>query len=459
MSDDEMMWDDAGEDDGDDGGEEEEVEEDEDDAPKKDGKGGKNQSYKWENIYFKAKDQLEDEPDAAIKKFEDIVKGESPQGEWSYKSLKRLVRLYQNKNNAAKVLEYYQQLLALSKAVTENVLFKGINKCLDIVASSNLDLINKAYDATLSSLKNSKSDTFWFKIKHKQAKLLLDKNEPVHLAKALDELHKSCLGKDGKLDPKKGSNLIDVYSLEIQLAMNNKDRKKTKEIYQRALQVAKENPCILNSRLAIFHFCGGKILMEQHEWEQAYSSFQEAFRFFEEAGNSLKIPCLKYLVLANMLRLSKIDPFNSPDTANLKNHKEIAPMASLAVAYANNDIKQFEKILSDHKKNILGDPFIAFFLTDLLREMRTQVLLEVIRPYTRIKMPFLAKELNISLAEVESLLVDLILDSKIVGHIDQVQQLVTFEATASSAVRKYNALEKWTNSINSTHALIINRLN
>jgi hypothetical protein len=47
--------------------------------------------------------------------------------------------------------------------------------------------------------------------------------------------------------------------------------------------------------------------MEQHEWEQAYSSFQEAFRFFEEAGNSLKIPCLKYLVLANMLRLSKVD--------------------------------------------------------------------------------------------------------------------------------------------------------
>jgi COP9 signalosome complex subunit 2 len=62
--------------------------------------------------------------------------------------------------------------------------------------------------------------------------------------------------------------------------------------------------------------------------------------------------------------------------------------------------------------------------------MRTQVLLEVIRPYTRIKMPFLAKELNITLVEVESLLVDLILDSKIVGHIDQVQQLVTFEATA-----------------------------
>jgi hypothetical protein len=33
---------------------------------------------------------------------------------------------------------------------------------------------------------------------------------------------------------------------------------------------------------------------------------QEAFRFFEEAGNSLKIPCLKYILLSNMLRSSKV---------------------------------------------------------------------------------------------------------------------------------------------------------
>lgn len=253
--------------------------------------------------------------------------------------------------------------------------------------------------------------------------------------------------------------LADIYSLEIQLALNSKDRKKTKEIYTKALNVAKDNPGILNSRLAIFHFCGGKIQMEQNDWEGAYSSFQEAFRFFEEAGNSLKIPCLKYILLANMLRLSKIDPFNSPETANLKGHKEIAPMAALALAYANNDIQQFEKILRDNKKSILGDPFIAHFINDLMREVRTQVLLEVIKPYTRIKIPFLAKELNISVAEVESLLVDLILDAKIIGHIDQVQQLLHFRSGAVSNVRKYAAMEKWAMQLTSTTNVVVGRLN
>lgn len=251
----------------------------------------------------------------------------------------------------------------------------------------------------------------------------------------------------------------DIYSLEIQLALNSKDRKKTKDIYQKALQVAKDNPGILNSRLAIFHFCGGKIQMEQNDWEGAYSSFQEAFRFFEEAGNSLKIPCLKYILLANMLRLSKIDPFNSPETANLKNHKEIAPMASLAFAYTNNDIQQFEKILRDNKKSILGDPFIAFFMNDLMREVRTQVLLELIKPYTRIKIPFLAKELNITAQEVESLLVDLILDNKIVGHIDQVQQLLHFRSGTVANVRKYAAMEKWATQLSSTTNIVVSRLN
>jgi len=196
--------------------------------------------------------------------------------------------------------------------------------------------------------------------------------------------------------------------------------------------------------------------MEANDWESAYSSFQEAFRFFEEAGNNLKIPCLKYILLANILRNSKIDPFTSPDTANLKTHKEIAPMASLATAYFDHNITNFEKILRENKSVILGDPFIAFFIQDLLREVRTEILLELIKPYTHIRTNFLANELNVPQAELESLLVDLILDAKVVGQIDQVGQVLHLRTGGS--VQKYNAIEKWTNNINNTHNIILNRL-
>src|SRR4051794_24477325 len=75
---------------------------------------------------------------------------------------------------------------------------QGINKCLDIVsASGSTDVILKMYDFSFNAMKGSKSDTTWFKTKLKLAKLLLDRNEAALLAKTLEELHKSCLGKDG----------------------------------------------------------------------------------------------------------------------------------------------------------------------------------------------------------------------------------------------------------------------
>lgn len=53
-----------------------------------------------------------------------------------------------------------------------------------------------------------------------------------------------------------------------------------------------------------------------------------------------------------------------------------------------------------------------------------QVLIKLIKPYTRIYIPFISKELNIDVSEVESLLVSCILDSTIRGRIDQVTLLL-----------------------------------
>ena len=52
--------------------------------------------------------------------------------------------------------------------------------------------------------------------------------------------------------------------------------------------------------------------------------------------------------------------------------------------------------------------------------MCVQVVLKLIQPYTRIRIPFVSQQLNIPEADVEQLLVMLILDNRINGHIDQV---------------------------------------
>lgn len=70
----------------------------------------------------------------------------------------------------------------------------------------------------------------------------------------------------------------------------------------------------------------------------------------------------------------------------------------------------------------MDDSFIASYIGDLLRALRTQYLITLIKPYSRLDMSFLAKQLNVGKPEVEEILIGLILEGKVEGRIDQVAQ-------------------------------------
>lgn len=107
---------------------------------------------------------------------------------------------------------------------------------------------------------------------------------------------------------------------------------------------------------------------------------------------------------------SGINPFDSQEAKPYKNDPEILAMTNLVNSYQNNDINEFETILRQHRSNIMADQFIREHIEDLLRNIRTQVLIKLIRPYKNIAIPFIANALNIEPTEVESLLVSCILD-------------------------------------------------
>jgi len=89
----------------------------------------------------------------------------------------------------------------------------------------------------------------------------------------------------------------------------------------------------------------------------------------------------------------------------------------------------------------MDDNFIRAYIGELLRSLRTQYLIDLIKPYTRLELSFLAKvrfptlaeqtayatytellhqQLNVAIEEVEELLIGLILEGKVEGRIDQV---------------------------------------
>jgi len=246
-----------------------------------------------------------------------------------------------------------------------------------------------------------------------------------------------------------------VYALEIQMHTATKNSKKLKPLYNKALQIksAIPHPKIMG----VIRECGGKMHLHAREFENARNDFFEAFKNYDEAGVQRRIQCLKYMVLGNMLMNSDINPFDSQEAKPYKNDPEIVALTNLVSAYMRNEIRTFEKLLKQNSKSVMGDPFIRAYIDDLLKNIRTQVLLKVITPYTRISIGFIAAELNITTAEVEQLLVALILDGQIDGHIDQVGQLLLLRQSSADA-KKYAAAEKWAQQLAALQQTILTKL-
>lgn len=276
--------------------------------------------------------------------------------------------------------------------------------------------MERFYSLTLECFQTTNNERLWLKTNIKLAKLLLDRHDYQAVNKKLKELHNACKRDDGSEDSSKGTYLLEIYALEIQMYAETKNNKQLKALYQRALRVrsAVPHPKIMG----IIRECGGKMHMSEENWKDAQSDFFESFRNYDEAGSLQRIQVLKYLLLTTMLMRSDINPFDSQETKPYKNDPRIAAMTELVDAYQRDDIHTYEGVLAANK-DLLADPFIAENIDEVTRNMRTKAVLRLITPYTRMRLSWVARQLRISDAEVQDIMGFLILDGRIAGKIDQ----------------------------------------
>ena len=91
-----------------------------------------------------------------------------------------------------------------------------------------MELLQNFYETTLDALREAKNDRLWFKTNTKLGKLYFDREEFGKLQKILKQLHQSCQTDDGEDDLKKGTQLLEIYALEIQMYTAQKNNKKLK---------------------------------------------------------------------------------------------------------------------------------------------------------------------------------------------------------------------------------------
>lgn len=424
-----------------------------------------------ENAYYNSKGLRETDLHEAAEAFEQVIiqereelaasnDGGDPKkyGPWSYKSIKQLTKLQLRTGTTESVLAVYSRLL---ECITEgnispNAVEKGINGMLervasllqgntmrgvDTVANSSMDpqkLALALYDSTLKvfhpSTGSCPNERLWFKTNLKYGQLLYETNETAKLQEVLRDLQMAQEQNDantmtdgGTGNSSSNTQSIEIYALQIQLYSRQKDNKKLREVFNKAMAVRGGIPH--PRTLASIQELGGKMHMQAKEYEAAGKTFFQAFKSYDEAGDQSRLRCLKYLVLASMLHASSINPFDSQEARPYRDDPEIAAMTNLVHAFQNNEIHKFEKILKQNKQRIMGDEFIREHVEDLLRTIRTQVLRRVVKPYTRISLEAISRELNnIPVEDVENLLVGLILDGSLDGRIDQVSGVLLKKA-------------------------------
>jgi len=416
-----------------------------------------------ENMYYKAKSKKEEAPEEALKEFRVIINQEEEKGDWGFKALKQMTKLLflglQRPNDALKT---YVELLTYTKsAVTRNYSEKSINGILDYVGGGKggaveVDVLEKFYQATRKALEEAKNERLSVKTNLKLAKLWLDRKEYVRLSKLIRDLHNATTS-NNEIDDQsqRGTQLLEIYALEIQMYNETRNFKKLKEIYNasNAVRSAIPHPRIMG----VIKECGGKMWMGERQWNRASEDFFESFRNYDEAGSPQRIQVLKYLVLANMLTGSEVNPFDSQETKPYKTDPQIKAMTDLVDAYQRREVHLAEKILKDNRSTIMDDNFIRSYIGELLRSLRTQYLIDLIKPYTRLELSFLAKQLNVEREEVEDLLIALILEGKVEGRIDQVGMRLELDSKQSLEKKRYAALNKWTEALESVHTAVVGK--
>ncbi|ETW09174.1 hypothetical protein, variant [Aphanomyces invadans] len=416
-------------------------------------------AIKIANTFYEADDCKTSDPARALELYLQVLSlqqsgadsdAKDPEN-FHFKSLENVVKLCATLNKPDAMLEHYRQVLTLLPQVTRNEFTDTVNSILDLVSTlpGARSIISKTYEITLEALKTAHNERLWFQTNVKLGRLYLEMGEVASLKRVLKELHQSCKTPDGHDDLSKATSLLDVYCLEVQLCTTTHDTAKLKSIYPKTLDL---DAAISDPRtMGLIREEGGKMYLAEGLWLLAYNEFFESFRNYQEAGNSRAKQCLKYVVLANMLASSDINPFDSREAKVFKDVDEISAMLQLRDAYGNNDITTFEKILNHPKHHIITDPLIKRYLDPLVRNIRSHVLVKVVAPYKTIKLASIAKEMNIAEAEVEGLAVTLIHDNILASRkIDQCQRVLvdisstTREVAASKTV---DALAKWTSAL------------
>ncbi|KAJ3021091.1 UNVERIFIED_CONTAM: 26S proteasome regulatory subunit rpn6 [Siphonaria sp. JEL0065] len=165
----------------------------------------------------------------------------------------------------------------------------------------------------------------------------------------------------------------------------------------------------------------GILHAEEKDYKTAYSYFYEALEGFSTQEDGRAVLSLKYLLLCKIMLNLADDVFAIINSKIALKYSgvEVEAMKTVATAYQNRSLLEFEQSMSKFKNELRNDPIINAHLDELYDSLLQQNLLRVIEPFSRVEISHVAQLVKLPTQQVEIKLSQMILDGVFHGILDQ----------------------------------------
>jgi COP9 signalosome complex subunit 2 len=270
------------------------------------------------------------------------------------------------------------------------------------VSHSDPEVCISAYQVLLRNLstRGPNLQSVWFSAGLKLAQEYILEPSGKHLSMLpdiLSDLKSWCKNPDGSDDIiMKGAHLLELYALEIRFLNRMKSTNAMKELKSIMKRCSFLSASISSPRsIGIIREHAGMIFMDDGLYDNAYTEFFEAFKCFSDTGNPKAKAMLKYAVVANLLSLSHIDPFDGREARAFQNDPDISMIWRLRKAYDQWDVSAVDTILEDYELIFSLDPWLTPHMGELLHRIKLKYLERLFSAYRSVPLSSLTRRLNI----------------------------------------------------------------
>eukprot|EP00831_Metopus_contortus_P047454 TRINITY_DN382_c0_g1_i4.p1 TRINITY_DN382_c0_g1~~TRINITY_DN382_c0_g1_i4.p1 ORF type:complete len:453 (-),score=102.47 TRINITY_DN382_c0_g1_i4:42-1400(-) len=413
-----------------------------------------------ENMFVEAEFVMETNPEESLNLFQTVMQMESQLQEecnYEFKACKNIIVIHAKRNEMTEVMSKTRTLLKLCNKVSPNDSRDAVSYVLDQLSRNfKPEEMEAVYEDVMKVLRTS-NEKLWQSVCIRLCRIYLEKKKFKQLGELAEQLKSSMRGADGNYDEVKG-NPFEVLALQMQMLAEMKEIKKLKVLHSEALNLS---GVVTDARVnAMLKECGAIIYMNEKNWEKAQTELLESFKSYQQMANPKGKLMLKLLIVISMVGGSEINPMTISEAKVFNDDPDIAPLAGLRNAYENNQISQLKSLMMSKGKKLSEDKDLKEFSGEFFKAIKQKILMEKIMSYTNVSLKFLAHDLDVTETEVKALLVELILDEKVEGKIDESKGCLEVRAAERDPLemRRYVSLERMANSMSSMFTGIIDSI-